>query len=368
MSAQQYKRLARFWDAARDGRYRGWHCEHWALDHATRKDGLSHTNAFAQLLGLTPQPSEIQSWALSSTATEWKAAAAAEPVGEKPLWIYKPASSSCGQGIVVGDTKDMEQIVGRNQGTGVIQRYTAPMLIGGLKWDLRCYCVLLHPAGQTAPQLFLFLDGLARFATQAYNESVSTDTNWASQHLTNYSIQSDSVTAWKTLHSLFGILRDWLPHALQQLIPQAKQQHASGFIEALDAAGSGGVDAQGRVLCHKWSAAAALGYSHWQGSDSVEELWDKIGAAASTAISAGIVSSQSASYLTSEFETPNSRRFELLGVDILLDWRGEPRLLELQRRPCLDPTSALDFRVKSQLLEGLNWNGVQSFTTFCLQG
>ena len=171
-SHQKHQRLSQFWDSVRDGKYRGWVCEHHGLDHVTRKDGLAHAAKFARLQGRKRPNSEISTWTLPDAAGAWRTAAtnASSP---DSLFIYKPASSSCGHGIVVGSAKSLESHIA-SAPSGVVSRYTSPLLIGGLKWDMRCYALLLDSKA-SGRHLYLFLDGLARFATKPYAASALSD-------------------------------------------------------------------------------------------------------------------------------------------------------------------------------------------------
>lgn len=78
-------------------------------------------------------------------------------------WICKPASSSQGKGIFI--TKDISDIPNRTP--MVVSEYVGrPLLIDGYKFDLRVYVALtsINPL-----RLYIYEDGLARFATQKYN-------------------------------------------------------------------------------------------------------------------------------------------------------------------------------------------------------
>ena len=74
----------------------------------------------------------------------------------------KPEALSQGRGIFL--TKNIEDIM-----TGyryVVQTYIKnPLLIDGLKFDLRIYVLL---AGTEPLRLYIYEDGLARFATEKY--------------------------------------------------------------------------------------------------------------------------------------------------------------------------------------------------------
>ena len=60
-----------------------------------------------------------------------------------------------------------------------------PFLVDGLKFDLRLYVLLagIHPL-----RIYLFDDGLARFATNPYQSAKEGDINDLFMHLTNYAI------------------------------------------------------------------------------------------------------------------------------------------------------------------------------------
>ena len=68
----------------------------------------------------------------------------------------------------------------------VVQRYMdRPYLIEGLKFDMRIYCLVY---GVNPLRVFVFREGLARFATEKYTAPQKGNLNHLFMHLTNYAI------------------------------------------------------------------------------------------------------------------------------------------------------------------------------------
>ena len=71
----------------------------------------------------------------------------------------------------------------------IVQRYISnPMLIDGLKFDLRIYVLItcVQPL-----RVFLYNDGLVRFATEKFEPPHEGNLNDLYQHLTNYAINKN---------------------------------------------------------------------------------------------------------------------------------------------------------------------------------
>jgi tubulin polyglutamylase TTLL4 len=97
------------------------------------------------------------------------------------MYIMKPAASSCGKGIKIVGPKTQ---VNKKSGYVVSQYISNPHLISGYKYDLRIYVVVtcFEPL-----KIFLFNEGLVRFATQKYTNNPKM-LEKAFIHLTNYSV------------------------------------------------------------------------------------------------------------------------------------------------------------------------------------
>ena len=97
------------------------------------------------------------------------------------MYIMKPSASSCGKGIKIVGPKTQ---VNKKNGYVVSQYISNPHLIDGFKYDLRIYVLVtcFDPL-----KIFLFREGLVRFATQKYsNNPKNLDKRFV--HLTNYSV------------------------------------------------------------------------------------------------------------------------------------------------------------------------------------
>ena len=105
---------------------------------------------------------------------------------KKKTYIVKPEASSQGQGIYlarqVKDLKDTNHCIA--------QEYLEnPLLIDGLKFDLRIYVLV---TGCNPLRIFVHEEGLARFATTEYSKPSRTNLKDVFVHLTNYSINKAS--------------------------------------------------------------------------------------------------------------------------------------------------------------------------------
>ena len=81
------------------------------------------------------------------------------------MWIIKPSSSSQGKGIFMVD--DISEVP-LNESL-VISRYIDnPLLINGLKFDLRLYVLV---TSFDPLKIYVYNEGLVRFASEPYNNN-----------------------------------------------------------------------------------------------------------------------------------------------------------------------------------------------------
>ena len=98
----------------------------------------------------------------------------------KDVFIVKPENLSQGQGIFL--TKKIEDLPEHC----VVQKYiTEPLLIEGLKFDIRVYILI---TACDPMRLFIHKEGLVRLATHQYSKPTNANLNDQYMHLTNYAI------------------------------------------------------------------------------------------------------------------------------------------------------------------------------------
>jgi len=223
-------------------------------------------------------------------------------------WIVKPNSSSRGRGIFI--LQDLSELPVDE--TVVVSRYIMnPLLIQGLKFDLRVYVLVTSFDPLKA---YIYREGLTRFASAPY--STQTDhMQDAFRHLTNYSINKNSCT----------------------------------FVENSD------------LRCdnvgHKWSLSALNKHLRCVGVD-VDLMWTRI----MDLIVKTLMSVEPAiSSRTRQVLAGRENCFELYGFDVLVDDELKPWLLEVNLSPSMQADSPLDWQIKSSLLaDTFNLVGVSS--------
>lgn len=101
-------------------------------------------------------------------------------------YILKPDQGSQGRGIWL--TKHLKDV--KTADRMICQIYiTKPLLIDGYKFDLRVYTLI---TSVDPLRIYVFNEGLARFATSKYREPSEYNTTNIYMHLTNYSVNKHS--------------------------------------------------------------------------------------------------------------------------------------------------------------------------------
>ncbi|XP_028407105.1 tubulin polyglutamylase ttll6-like [Dendronephthya gigantea] len=148
-----------------------------------RKDLLARN--MNRLLKLYPKEYQVfpKTWVLPADYSDFQAFCRQK---KNKSFICKPESGSQGKGIFV--TKNPKDI---KPGEHMIcQQYLAkPFLIDGFKFDLRIYIMI---SSCDPLRIFVYKDGLARFATVQYSEPSNSNMEDMCMHLTNYAINKHS--------------------------------------------------------------------------------------------------------------------------------------------------------------------------------
>lgn len=211
-------------------------------------------------------------------------------------YILKPETGCQGRGIWV--TRNPKEIKPHEH--MICQQYMAkPFLIDGFKFDLRIYTLV---TSCDPLRIFLFKDGLARFATNKYIEPTHNNVDNVFMHLTNYAIN----------------------------------KHSEDFIRDDEAGSKRRISTINRFLRDK-------GYD-------VDKMWADI----DDVIIKTLISAHS--ILKHNYRTcfPNhvkgSACFEILGFDVLLDRKLRPQVLEVNHSPSFNTDSELDREIKGALV------------------
>eukprot|EP00746_Dinoflagellata_sp_MGD_P010311 gnl/MRDRNA2_/MRDRNA2_121241_c0_seq1.p1 gnl/MRDRNA2_/MRDRNA2_121241_c0~~gnl/MRDRNA2_/MRDRNA2_121241_c0_seq1.p1 ORF type:complete len:665 (+),score=89.10 gnl/MRDRNA2_/MRDRNA2_121241_c0_seq1:131-2125(+) len=226
---------------------------------------------------------------------------------DKYTWIVKPRSGGQGNGIfLITDPSDLPP-----KGQFVVSRYIDnPMLIQGLKFDLRIYVLVtsFRPL-----RVYVYREGLCRFATKAYSmKEEHLDDIY--RHLTNYS----------------------------------QNKYASNFVENQDASKDN--------VGHKWSLSALNRHLRCI-NVNVNEMWSRI----FDIIIKSLIAVQKPVCDGSGSGPALENCFELFGFDVMVDDENKPWLLEVNHSPSMASESPLDWRVKTNVFaDALNLVGLPS--------
>uniref|UniRef100_A0A3B5AL55 Tubulin tyrosine ligase like 4 n=1 Tax=Stegastes partitus TaxID=144197 RepID=A0A3B5AL55_9TELE len=222
-----------------------------------------------------------------------------EDSGSKQKWIIKPPASARGIGIqVIHKWSQMPR-----KRPLLVQKYLhKPYLISGNKFDLRIY---VYVTSYDPLRIYIFSDGLVRFASCKYSSSMKTLSN-KFMHLTNYSVNKKN-----------------------------SEYQANSDDKAC----------QG----HKWALKAL-----WQflGSKGINTtlIWEKI---KDIVIKTVIASEPYVNSLMKANVRSSYCCHELFGFDIMLDENLKPWILEVNISPSLHSNTALDVSVKGQMIRDL---------------
>lgn len=225
----------------------------------------------------------------------------------KKTFIVKPEDGSQGDGIfLVKGIRDLDIKLANSRGAVVQQYVEKPLLLGGVKFDLRMYVCLVGGSDRAPPQVFLYKEGLARFCTEKYEEPSQSNMHKCMAHLTNYSLnkRSDKFEhAGETLESVFDPSSTASKRPLTAALTQMEREFP--------------------------------GFQRDSFYESVASLVEKSVALMAPVLTAFARPSVGGGELPS---------FQILGFDVLLGHDFAPYLLEINNSPslCIDEALPLD--------------------------
>ena len=228
--------------------------------------------------------------------------------GKRPTtFILKPDNGCQGKGIrLLQTTRDVHNAMDYCENTkAVVQHYIhRPFLINDLKFDLRVYALVTccDPL-----RIFLYSEGLVRFCTEKYQPPRQDNLGIACMHLTNYAVNKHNVNF-------------------------EADNSTSDSLEG-----------------SKWSLNSLKEWMEANGHD-----WDKIWEDISDMVVKTVISVQPilSYFYQSAFPIDNDGLscFEILGLDVMLDHKCKPWLIEVNHSPSFNTDTELDRDVKEGLI------------------
>ncbi|KAG7198138.1 hypothetical protein KM043_005557 [Ampulex compressa] len=211
-------------------------------------------------------------------------------------FIIKPDTGCQGRGIYL--TKNLKDVKPTER--MICQVYVSrPFLADGYKFDLRIYTLI---TSCDPLRIYVYNDGLARFATSRYKEPTGHNTSNVFMHLTNYAVNK---------HSRLYVIDDEIG---------SKRKIST---------------------LNKWLKMKNI---------DIESLWTRIDEVIIKTILAAYPILKHSYHTCFPTHDKTYACFELLGFDVLLDWKLKPYLLEVNHSPSFHTDAQIDKDVKENLL------------------
>lgn len=220
--------------------------------------------------------------------------------GKKKTFIVKPEASSQGKGIFI--VRKLEDLPLTEN--FVVQKYIDPLTIDGLKFDMRIYVLVTSISPLT---IYMYQEGLARFATEPYQKPTDKNLDDMFKHLTNYAVN--------------------------------KFSNKFEFSKDPNDASTG----------HKRSLASVKKFLDENFQNS-KEIFDDIKRIVIKTI-CSVQPIMKHIYASSQpDDLTGGMCFEVLGFDILLAEDCKPLLLEVNHAPSFNSDTPFDFKTKTEML------------------
>jgi len=251
--------------------------------------------------------------------------------------IVKPEGGSQGDGIfLVQNSSDLRLKLSAKPHFGagfgaLAQRYLPdPLLLDGLKFDLRLYVVVTSVDPLCA---YLAREGLARFCTAKYEAPTAANANEAYMHLTNYSVNKKS-SGFKD-EDPFSVHTQASKRPLSTLLCQmAAQEEAEGrhfeeekLFRSFEEVCAVLLQAMAPVMKVTYDRVAKESRPKPKKTKSPKRGRKE--------------DSEEEDDAEAEEDIYSPNCFQILGVDVLLDSSLQPWLLEVNARPSMDISNPL---------------------------
>lgn len=322
---------------------------------------------FARVMGRMQRlfPGEFdfipKTWSLPEDAAIFREHCAAEKAelaarSHPPaVYIVKPDEGCGGDGIYL--TTDTQRI---SHPQCVVQEYLhRPLLLGGLKFDLRVYVLVtsIDPL-----RYFVCREGLARMAVDPYEAPSPQNMRNTNLHLTNYSLNKfssrfipnvafndDEASTKRSITTAFRQLADEYPKKGLDAVAAGSPHNFCHHHAPFDAEPIWDqiVDIAGKVLAAVSPIVTAVA-----GATTIHSA----AAAAATASRASAASSAAAippPALDAAQGSYLPKCFHLLGFDVFIDDDQRCHLFEINNHPSLLTDAPVDFTVKSAVVKPL---------------
>ena len=228
-------------------------------------------------------------------------------INTSKFWVKKPYNLSRGRGIkIINKVTNFDEKV-------IVQKYIKPHLLFGKKYDIR---IILLITSYDPLVVYLYTDGFLRFATHPYSEKEDFYIEDKFMHLTNNSVNKDSIFYKKNDD----------PNKLTQSLASLKSFKKYCKENNIDFNSIINKVKDNIIKC------ILIRYDR-----SVKEL--------------------------KEYKIKSSKNlFELIGVDIILDDKLEPHILEFNANPSLEWNCKCgDIITNNMLIDTFNLLGIKQY-------
>lgn len=261
--------------------------------------------------------------------------------------IVKPEGGSMGEGIFLAQSPgDLDAKLAAKPHWGatfgaLAQRYVpSPLLLDGLKFDLRLYVVVTSIDPLCA---YLCKEGLARFCTAKYEEPSAANSSQHYMHLTNYSVNKRS-TGYVKSEDPLDVNSQATKRPLSTLLAQIAAREAmagrrfseDAFFASLEEVVVVFLQAIAPVLSVTYDRVVAEAKPKKKAKPKAKAQVSR------PRVSLTVSDDESESEESEDVDSSDSDEgfapscFQMLGVDVLLDEKLQPWLLEVNARPSME--------------------------------